>query len=100
MIELGGNIKLVGFKELGYAEFVVVKKVVGNYARKFSEAGPINELAITLKPIHKTEEEASKFELKARLDLDGKMYNSELVEYNMFVGIDSLLKKIDAQLFD
>lgn len=98
MIELGGNITLVGFKELNNAEFVVIKKVVGNYARKFSERFNLNNLTISMKPVHKTTEEPSKFELKAKLDLNGTIYNSEFVEYNLFMGVDNLLKKLEAQL--
>lgn len=98
MIELGGNITLVGFKEQGYAEMVVIKKLVGNYARKLSDGKPVNELRLTLKPIHHTDENSSKFELKAKLDIDGKVYNSEVVEYNLFIGIDSILKKLEAQI--
>ena len=98
MIELGGNITLVGFKELGYAEMVVVKKLVGNYARKLSDGRPINNLTMTVKQIHHTDENSFKFELKAKLDLDGKIYNSEIVEYNLFIGIDYILKKLEAQI--
>ena len=100
MIELGGNITLVGFKDLGYAEFVVVKKVVGNYARNFSEMGTMQDLTVTLKPVHNTEEEPSKYEVKGKLDLNGTIYNSEVVEFNLFIGIDSVLKKLKNQLRD
>lgn len=98
MIELGGNIMLVGFKEQGYAEMVVIKKLVGNYARRLSDGKLLNELRLTLKPIHHTDENSSKFELKAKIDLDGKVYSSEIVEYNLFIGIDSILKKLEAQI--
>lgn len=98
MIELGGNITLVGFKELGYAEMVVIKKLVGNYARKLSDGRQINNLTITLKQVHHTDENSSKFELKAKLDLDGKIINSEVIEYNLFIGIDNILKKLEAQI--
>lgn len=98
MIELGGNITLVGFKELGYAEFVVVKKVVGNYARKISTKQEFSDLRLTLKPIHKTEDEISKFEIKGKLEIDGKMYTAEVVEHNLFIGLDKLLKKLTNQL--
>lgn len=97
MIELGGNITLVGFKELGYAEFVVTKKVVGNYARKISDRQPFTNLTLTLKEVHKNEDKA-KYEIKGKLDVDGKLYNSEVTEYNLFIGIDQLLKKLVAQL--
>jgi len=98
MIELGGNITLVGFKELGYAEFVVVKKVVGNYARKISDKEPFSHLTISLKQIHKTSEESSKYELKAKIDINGTMHHAEVVEHNLFIGIDNVLKKIMVQL--
>ncbi|MGM5481091.1 MAG: hypothetical protein ACQESE_01630 [Nanobdellota archaeon] len=100
MIELGGNITLVGFKDLGYAEFVVVKKVVGNYARRFSERKNMQNLTVTLKPIHQTTEEPSKYEIKSKLDINGKIYNSDDVEFNLFIGLDNVLKKLEAQLED
>ncbi len=98
MIELGGNITLVGFKELGYAELVVIKKVVGSYARKFAEGKIMNNLTLNLKPIHQTSEESLKYEIKAKLDLDGKMFNSDVTEFNLFIGLDKVLKKIESQL--
>lgn len=98
MIELGGNITLVGFKELGHAEFLIVKKVVGNYARKFSEKTPFTNLRLTLKPIHKTTDEVTKFEIKANLEIDGTYYHADIVEHNLFVAIDDILKKLEAQL--
>lgn len=98
MIELGGNITLVGFKELHHTELTVVKKMVGNYVRKFSDVDQVNELRVHLKAIHKTEEEPHKFELKATLDLNGKIMNAELVEFNVYVGLDELLKKLETQV--
>ena len=98
MIELGGNITLVGFKEIEFAELSIVKKLVGNYAKKISSTKPITNLTLTVKQIHHTDENSSKFELKAKLDLDGKIYNSEITEYNLFIGIDNILKKIDNQI--
>jgi len=98
MIELGGNITLVGFKELGYAELVVVKKVAGNYARKISDKHPFDNLKIVVKPIHKTTDEVTKFELKAEISMNGKQYYADLVEFNIFIGLDKILKKLMAQL--
>tara|TARA_Y100000310_G_C20700699_1_gene829580 strand:+ start:643 stop:930 length:288 start_codon:yes stop_codon:yes gene_type:complete len=37
MIELGGSIKLSGFENLDPATLIVVKKIVGNYAKKMSQ---------------------------------------------------------------
>ncbi len=98
MIELGGNITLVGFKELDYAELVVIKKVVGSYARKFAEGKNMTNLTLNLKPIHQTSQDSQKYELKAKLELDGKMYNSEVTEFNLFIGLDKILKKLESQI--
>jgi ribosome-associated translation inhibitor RaiA len=98
MIELGGNIVLIGFKELDYAEMIVIKKIVGNYARRFSDKEQLNNLTLTLKQIHHTSEDSSKFELKAKADLNGKIVNSELVDYNVFIALDNVMKKIEAQI--
>lgn len=98
MIELGGNIQLVGFKELGYAEFVVIKKVVGNYARKFSAHKPFSALKLSLKPIHKTQDEVTKFEIKGSLERNGTRVHAEIVEHNLFIALDKILKKLESQL--
>ncbi len=37
-MQLGGNITLAGFKELEMGELIVVKKIVGSYARKMADA--------------------------------------------------------------
>ncbi|MFP4523301.1 MAG: hypothetical protein ACOCQQ_01855 [Candidatus Nanoarchaeia archaeon] len=98
MIELGGNITLVGFKEIDYAEMIVVKKMVGNYVRKFSDKAQINNLTLSMKKIHHTDEDSFKYELKANLDLNGTIINSDVVDYNLFIGMDSIMKKLETQV--
>jgi hypothetical protein len=96
LIELGGNITLVGFKVLGEGELVVVKKMVGGYAQKFSdmESG-FERLTITLKPIHKHEGgSGGKFELDARASVNGAPFVAEIVDRNLFVGLDSVMDKV------
>jgi len=96
MIELGGNIELAGFSDLDYSELIVVKKIVGNYARNMSDATKMDKLSVTLKEIHEREK-SEKFELKAHCDCDGKIFGSECVDRNLFVALDSVLKKVLAQ---
>ena len=38
ILQLGGNIELAGFKELDRDSMVVLKKIVGNYAKKFAKS--------------------------------------------------------------
>jgi ribosome-associated translation inhibitor RaiA len=94
VIELGGNITLVGFKEIEKAELVVVKKIVGSYARKMSDTvSGFENLTVSLKSVHKTAS-SEKHELHAKAMVNGKPITSETTERNMFVGLDSVLKKV------
>ena len=98
MIELGGNITLVGFKELDYAELIVVKKVVGGYARKMSDAmKDFEDLTVTMKDVHKTPK-SQKYEVHAKLMAGGKPRTSEVVDRNLFIALDSSLKKVLATI--
>lgn len=99
MIELGGNITLVGFKDVGFSEMVVVKKIVGNYARKISDKiGGLDELTMTVKPIHHTSEDSFKYELHVKVIQKGKVYTTEVVDFNLFVAIDDAMKKIFTEM--
>ncbi len=53
MIELGGNIKLDGVEGVEPAQLIVIKKVVGNFAKQYSEKKQVNELLIKLEGNYK-----------------------------------------------
>src|SRR3989344_8111480 len=91
--ELGGNITLVGFKELETSEIIVVKKVVGSYARKMSDSSSnFENLTVTLKTVHKTAK-SEKYEVHARLLDNGQLYTGEAIERNLFVALDTCLRR-------
>lgn len=91
-IELGGNIELVGFKELDGGSMVIVKKMVGNHVRKMSDtANNFESLTLTLKPVHGTN---NKFEVHAKVMDNGKPVISEVTDYNLFFTLDKALTKI------
>jgi len=93
--ELGGNITLVGFKEIERAELVVVKKIVGSYARKLSDTvSGFEGIVINLKLVHKSEEGNPKYELHAKAIIKGNPMVTEVVDRNLFVGLDDVLKKL------
>lgn len=96
-MELGGNIELIGF-EKQKSEMIVLKKIIGNYARKFSDhfSDDYEKLVLDLKQIHG--ENSNKFEISARLLTKKKQYNSEVTENNIFVCVSEVLKKIEAQI--
>lgn len=93
MIELGGNIVLQGFKDRDYAELIVVKKLVGRYARQITDRGvDLTELKVSMKA------PSSRYEMEASCDVGGKTVYASAEDRNLFVTLDSVLKKIVGQL--
>ncbi len=96
-IELGGNIELQGFRELGSAKLIVVKKIVGNYVRKIDdETENFEKLILTMKQIGQPD--AHKFELHGKLMDNGKPITAEAVDYNIFYALDRVLEGMRSQL--
>ena len=93
MIELGGNIELVGFSDLDSQELVILKKIIGGYARKFSDhAKDYEKLTIDLKQVK------PKYKIQAKLMINGKPVNSDATEKNVFVALAEVLKNLEAQV--
>ena len=97
-IKLGGNIHLTGFRAIDGSSMVVLKKIIGNYAKRISElTKKLEVLHITLKSVHEREK-SEKYEVHAKIIDDGKVYASEVTDRNLFVAIDIVLKKIVNEL--
>lgn len=95
---LGGNIQLSGFKDVDRSEMIVVKKLVGSYARKFSDHHEkFQSLHVTMKPVHKREQSAV-YEVMGRVVIDGKPFSVEHEDRNLFFSIDAVLKKLETHL--
>ena len=93
-MRLGGNIELTGFNELDNSSMVVLKKIVGNYAKRMSElTHKFEVLSLVMKPIHKTEA-SNKYEIHAKLMDNGKPVTSQITDRNLFFAVDTSLKKI------
>jgi len=90
--ELGGNIVLVDFS-LEDQEMIIVKKIVGNYARKIKNFVEYQELKIELKS-HQRNKGAKKYEMKASLIFDGERLNSEVSGLNLFVVLSEIMNKL------
>ena len=97
-IKLGGSIELSGFRSVDSSSMIVIKKIIGNYAKRITElTKKLEKLHITLKPIHEREK-SEKYELHAKIIDGGKVYTSEITDRNLFVAIDGVLKKIINEL--
>ena len=97
-LELGGNINLTGFRDLDKSEMVIIKKVVGNHVKRFSGLNNDFEgISLVMKTVHETPG-SKKYDLHAKIIIKGKPITSEVINRNLFVGIDNVLKKIEAEL--
>ena len=84
MIELGGNIKLSEFESLEPAQLIVVKKVVGNYAKNISEKVEFSELLVCLKDKN----------VAVKLTTKDKTFEEEESGDNLFFTLDKALAKV------
>jgi len=95
---LGGNIQISGFKELEPAQMIVLKKIVGTYARKFSnKCNKFELLKLSMKKVH-SREHSEKYELHVMVVDDGKQYTSTVTERNLFFALDAALKKVENEI--
>jgi len=89
--ELGGNIVLENF-EIDNQEMIVVKKIIGNYAKKIRYFKEYQELKLEMKTHLKAKNRH--FEVKALLTFDNGTASSESQGLNFFVLINEVLEKI------
>ena len=89
MIELGGSIKLDGFNSIDIPSLIVVKKIVGNYAKKFSESN--SEYKELMLQVLST---SPAFELLATLTTSSKVFNSKASDKNLFFALNDALNNI------
>ncbi|MBS3134147.1 hypothetical protein J4214_02855 [Candidatus Woesearchaeota archaeon] len=90
MMQLGGNIQLIGFRSLEPAKLIVVKKIVGTYVKKLEEkTSKFESISIHIKKVHNSE-----FEIQTNAIIGGKPYNSGLTNYNVFFALDKTLSNV------
>lgn len=93
VVKLGGNIELIGFKDLDGGSKVVLKKIVGNYTRKFLDnVQGFEKLLLSL-----TRKEGL-FELQVQAIVNGQTHESRLEDKNFFFALDKVLKSIEKSL--
>lgn len=101
VVELGGNIELSGFKDIDKINNQVINKIVGNYTRKFRDGcNNFEKLQLHLKKIHKTENaKNTQIEMHAKLLDNGKLFNAEIIDRNLYFALDAVLKKLETEVF-
>ena len=93
-LELGGKITLIGFREVEPSKLIVVKKVVGNFAKKLQEkSDKFENLSVHIKPVH-----SSGHEINTKAVINGKVYNTENTNFNLFFALNSSLSALVTEI--
>ena len=92
ILQLGGNIELLGASAFDAATLIVLKKIVGNYARQFSNRTPFQKLSIA---ITKQEKNIS---LSTVLVMNNNSLTADANHTNLFMGLDIALKQLEREL--
>ena len=96
--KLGGNIELAGFRDIDPSSMDVLRKGIGNHAKRIAELTKKMELLhITLKAVHEREK-SEKYDIHAKVIDNGKVYVSHAVDRNLFVAVDDALNKLVNEL--
>ena len=90
-------VELTGFREIDEASMEIIKKLVDNYAKKISTLAKMENLHITLKPIHEREK-SEKYEVHVNVKDGKKIYSSHTVGRNLLSAVDDVLKKLINEL--
>jgi len=89
--ELGGNIRLVNFR-FDSQEMILIKKIIGNYAKKIRTFKEYQELRLEIKDHSK--EKTRKFEINALLIFNGERASANAEGLNPFVLINEVLARV------
>lgn len=90
MIQLGDKIELKEFNDLEPGELTILKKMIGNHANHFHE---FDKLVLHMKGVHK-KEKSQKFQINGFLLKNGKNYEAEATNYNLFFAINEVLERL------
>ncbi len=92
------NIELAGFRDVDSSSMDILKKNIGHHAKRISElAKKLEKLHITLKKVHEREK-GEKYDIRAKVVDNGKVYASHAIDRNLFVAVDNALKKLANEL--
>ncbi|MBW2987538.1 hypothetical protein KY336_03220 [Candidatus Woesearchaeota archaeon] len=94
-IKLGGNIELIGFRDLDGGSMVILKKIIGNYVRKLSDGSEkFESFKLHLKPIS----QGNLFEVHGHLVDNGRNFTAEHTDRNLFITVNKVLSKLESSM--
>ena len=97
-VALGGNIELSGFRDIPSASMSVLRKIVGTYARRFSEiCKQFEKLSLHMKKVNEGEH-SEKYEVHASVLDKGSLLTASNTDRNLFFAVDTALKRVESEI--
>ena len=93
-LKLGGNIVLVGFSSEP-TEMIVIKKIIGHYAKKIGEKINYKEIKVTLKQTQKAQ--LFLHEISVNAIMDKGVLAANAVNKNLYTALSESLDKVYSQ---
>jgi len=90
-VELGGNIQLNGFSGLDGATMIILKKIIGNFAKSFSEKAQFSKLSVSLDP-------GENYSLQVEVLSQDNKISASFQDKNVFFALDKALKEIETKI--
>lgn len=91
-LNLGGNIELVGINWIDSASMIILKKIVGNYVKDFSQKVGVEKLSISML------KNESEIVFNSVLVTAKKSHTSQVSNTNLFIGLAESLKDIEKNI--
>lgn len=89
---LGGNIELTGFRDFDGGSMIVLKKIIGNYARRFADQHGSEKLMLSVS------RSGDAFALTGSVLKQGQTITAEHADKNVFFLVDAVLKKLEQKI--
>jgi len=86
-LRLGGNIELFGVENIDHSSMIILKKIIGNYARKFSDKGGSS---VTVR--------FGEGKVDVEINANDTTLSSTASHENVFFMVDDALKQIESKL--
>jgi len=98
LITLGTKMELSGFGDFDSSTKIIIRKLVGNQVKKINDSlGDFDRLSLHLKEVHKTEKN-QKYQLFGKMEMQGKIYTSEVTDFNLFFALSKVLDKLKEEI--
>lgn len=96
--DFDAKVELSGFKEIDEAAMGELKRLVGNYLRRYGQiCDKFQKLTLRMKKVH-AQMHSEKYEIHASVMDNGRLFTSTITDKNLIGAADLALAKIEHEI--